>query len=160
ALLNTKLVGQSFAHCINVAKADHIVLADELAGAFEMARPQLLRVPKIWTEASLELALAQFDGGPLSPAERRDVSINDRGLLLSPSGTPGLPKGGGISHRRILNWGGWFAGLTGAKYDDRLYNCLPVYHSVGGIVAPCSMLFAGGSVALAEKFSSRNFWSD
>ena len=160
ALINTKLIGQSLAHCINVAKADHIILADELADTFETARPHLARVPKVWTDASLAAALAQFDGGSLSPAERRDVSINDRALLIYTSGTTGLPKAASISHRRILNWGGWFAGLTDAAPDDRLYNCLPVYHSVGGIVAPCSMLFAGGSVASAEKFSATNFWSD
>jgi fatty-acyl-CoA synthase len=47
-----------------------------------------------------------------------------------------------------------------AKPDDRLYDCLPLFHSVGGIVAPCSMLFSGGSVVLAEKFSASSFWQD
>jgi fatty-acyl-CoA synthase len=160
ALINTKLVGQSLAHCVNVAKADHIILANELADTFETAHPHLARLPKVWTDAGLAAALAQSDGGSLSPAERRDVTINDRALMIYTSGTTGLPKAASISHRRILNWGGWFAGLTDAAPDDRLYNCLPVYHSVGGIVAPCSMLFAGASVALAEKFSGRSFWSD
>lgn len=160
ALINTKLVGQSLAHCLDVAKADHIILADELAGAFETARPHLSRVPKIWTEEELGVSLVQYESSPLSPAERRDVTINDRALLIYTSGTTGLPKAASVSHRRILNWGGWFAGLTNATPEDRLYNCLPVYHSVGGIVAPCSMLFAGASVALAEKFSGTNFWSD
>jgi fatty-acyl-CoA synthase len=160
ALINTRLVGQSLAHCINVAGADHIILAHELADVFEAARPQLARASKVWMDASLHATLAALDGGPLSRAERRDVTINDRALLIYTSGTTGLPKAASISHRRILNWGGWFAGLTDAKPDDRLYNCLPVYHSVGGIVAPCSMLFAGASVALAEKFSAKNFWSD
>jgi fatty-acyl-CoA synthase len=41
-----------------------------------------------------------------------------------------------------------------------LYDCLPVYHSVGGIVAPCSMLSAGASIVLADKFSAGNFWLD
>jgi fatty-acyl-CoA synthase len=153
-------VGPSLAHCIDVAKADHIVLAQELADVFQTAGPQLARAPKVWLDASLDAALPGLDGGPLSAAERRDVTINDRALLIYTSGTTGLPKAASVSHRRILNWGGWFAGLTDAKVDDRLYNCLPVYHSVGGIVAPCSMLFAGASVALAEKFSARNFWSD
>ncbi len=160
ALINTKLVGSSLAHCVNVARADHIIIADELADAFEAARPLLDRAARIWSEADLKTALAPLDGGPLSPAERRSTTINDRALLIYTSGTTGLPKAASISHRRILNWGGWFAGLTDAKPDDRLYNCLPVYHSVGGVVAPCSMLFAGASVALAEKFSAGNFWSD
>src|SRR5215472_8226154 len=160
ALINTKLVGQSLAHCVNVARADHIILAGELADVFETARPHLDGAPKVWTDGDLDRALAWLDGGPLPPPERRDVTINDRALLIYTSGTTGLPKAAGISHRRILNWGGWFADLTGASPDDRLYDCLPVYHSVGGIVAPCSMLFAGASVVLAEKFSATNFWQD
>jgi fatty-acyl-CoA synthase len=50
--------------------------------------------------------------------------------------------------------------LTGASPEDRLYDCLPVYHSVGGIVAPCSMLSAGASVVLSDKFSASTFWHD
>ena len=160
ALINTRLVGQSLVHCVNVARADHVILASELADVFATARPLLARAPKVWSDEDIEGALAKLDGGVLSQAERGDVTINDRALLIYTSGTTGLPKAASISHRRILNWGGWFAGLTGASSDDRLYDCLPVYHSVGGVVAPCSMLFAGASVALAEKFSATNFWQD
>jgi fatty-acyl-CoA synthase len=166
ALINTKLVGLSLSHCINVAEADHVILADDLADVFETALPHLNRAPKIWihgghsNEASIEAALDRGDKNPLSPDERRGVTINNRALLIYTSGTTGLPKAASISHRRILNWGGWFAGLTGASPEDRLYDCLPVYHSVGGIVAPCSMLSAGASVVLADKFSASQFWQD
>ncbi|HEX9469904.1 MAG TPA: AMP-binding protein, partial [Bradyrhizobium sp.] len=166
ALINTKLVGRSLSHCINVADADHVILADDLAGIFETARPYLNGAPKIWmhggndSKASIVAALDATDGRPLSPTERRGTTINDRALLIYTSGTTGLPKAASISHRRILNWGGWFAGLTNASPDDRLYDCLPVYHSVGGIVAPCSMLSAGASVVLADKFSASQFWHD
>jgi len=161
ALINTKLVGPSLAHCINLAKADHIILASEFAKMFETAQPQLARRAKLWISGGdLDHALDRLDDGPLSAAERRDITIGHRALLIYTSGTTGLPKAASVSHRRILNWGGWFAGLTGATSDDRLYDCLPVYHSVGGIVAPCSMLFAGASVALADKFSASHFWQD
>ncbi|MGH6703799.1 MAG: long-chain-acyl-CoA synthetase, partial [Bradyrhizobium sp.] len=166
ALINTKLVGPSLSHCIGVAEADHLILAEELASAFETAVPHLARVPRIWIhdgpadQGNLDAALAGVDGSPLTLAERRKVTIDDRALLIYTSGTTGLPKAASISHRRILNWGGWFAGLTDATPQDRLYDCLPVYHSVGGIVAPCSMLNAGASVVLAEKFSASQFWHD
>jgi fatty-acyl-CoA synthase len=166
ALINTKLIGPSLSHCINVADADHIILAAELAGVFETAAPHLNRAPKIWIHgdasnpASIDASLAQIDGSPLTPSERRGVTIDHRALLIYTSGTTGLPKAASVSHRRILNWGGWFAGLTGASPEDRLYDCLPVYHSVGGIVAPCSMLSAGASVVLSDKFSVRDFWQD
>jgi fatty-acyl-CoA synthase len=41
-----------------------------------------------------------------------------------------------------------------------MYNCLPLYHSVGGVVAIGSVLAAGGSVVIAEKFSASRFWED
>jgi fatty-acyl-CoA synthase len=165
ALINTRLVGLSLSHCINVADADHVILADDLAGVFETALPYLNRAPKIWIhgrggEASIDPMLDRTDGSPLSPTERRAVTISDRALLIYTSGTTGLPKAASVSHRRILNWGGWFAGLTNASPEDRLYDCLPLFHSVGGIVAPCSMLTAGASVVLADKFSASHFWSD
>jgi fatty-acyl-CoA synthase len=156
ALINTKLVGPSLSHCINVAAADHVILAADLAATFETAVPYLNRVPKIWIHGGDAEAghrrpgagrhSGRMDGSPLTATERRAVTINDRALLIYTSGTTGLPKAASISHRRILNWGGWFAGLTGASPEDRLYDCLPLFHSVGGIVAPCSMLSAGASV--------------
>ncbi|MGC2085557.1 MAG: AMP-binding protein, partial [Bradyrhizobium sp.] len=157
ALINTNLIGPSLAHCINVAKPAHIILADELSDAYAVAMADIAAAPKIWAAHTV---LDGIGDAPLSTEERRDVSINDRALLIYTSGTTGLPKAASISHRRILNWAGWFAGLTGATSGDRLYDCLPVYHSVGGIVAPCSMLRAGASVVLAEKFSARSFWRD
>jgi fatty-acyl-CoA synthase len=166
ALINTKLVGLSLSHCINVADADHVILADDLVAVFETAAPHLKRAPKIWihggnsNEAGIDAALEKMDVSPLSLVERRGVIISDRALLIYTSGTTGLPKAASVSHRRILNWGGWFAGLTGASPEDRLYDCLPVYHSVGGIVAPCSMLTAGASVVLSDKFSVGRFWQD
>jgi fatty-acyl-CoA synthase len=52
ALINTKLVGLSLSHCINVADADHIILADDLRAVFETAAPHLTRAenldPRRW----------------------------------------------------------------------------------------------------------------
>jgi len=166
ALINTKLVGQSLAHCLDVARPQHIIVAHDLVETLESAKPHLKTEAKVWThgdarsERAIDVALAALDDGPLDPEEHGDVTIDDRALLIYTSGTTGLPKAASISHRRILNWGFWFAGLTGAGPQDRLYDCLPLFHSVGGIVAPCSMLAAGGSVVIADKFSASNFWPD
>jgi fatty-acyl-CoA synthase len=166
ALINTKLVGSSLAHCIDVAGAGHVIVGRDVAAQFDEILPVLKRTPKVWRhresagETGLEAVLAVLDGASLTSSERREISIDDRALLIYTSGTTGLPKAASISHRRILNWGGWFAGLTDAMPDDRLFNCLPLFHSVGGVVAPCSMLSAGGSVVLSEKFSAGSFWRD
>jgi fatty-acyl-CoA synthase len=166
ALINTKLVGRSLAHCLNVAAPDHILVDDQYFEALEAARQDLKLEPKVWSTsgsawgADLAAALDAADPGPLLCSKRGEVTIDDRALLIYTSGTTGLPKAANISHRRILNWGSWFAGLSDASAEDRLYDCLPLFHSVGGVAAPCSMLFAGGSVVLAEKFSATKFWDD
>ena len=41
-----------------------------------------------------------------------------------------------------MSWTHWFAGMMDAGPDDRLYNCLPMYHSVGGVVASGAVLLA------------------
>ena len=166
ALINPELVGQSLAHCIDVAAPSHIIVAEELADVLHAAAPHLKSQATIWVHGgerngtNIDAALEQFNDDQLSPDERGDVSIDDRALLIYTSGTTGLPKAASISHRRILNWGYWFAGLTGASVRDRLYDCLPVCHSVGGVVAPCGVLASGGSVVLAERFSASEFWND
>ena len=41
-----------------------------------------------------------------------------------------------------------------------MYDCLPLYHSVGGVVATGATLVGGGAVVLRERFSAQQFWSD
>ena len=167
ALLNTNLAGQPLAHCIRIASARHIIVAAELAGAYESAAPHLADPPKLWLHgaasldgARLDLAIDDYDGGPLAVAERRDVRHADRALMIYTSGTTGLPKAAHVSHHRIMMWSHWFAGLADIRSDDRMYNCLPMYHSVGGIVAMGAALVNGGSAVVQERFSARQFWDD
>jgi fatty-acyl-CoA synthase len=50
--------------------------------------------------------------------------------------------------------------MMDARPEDRLYNCLPMYHGIGGVVAIGALLVRGGSVLIREKFSVRHFWDD
>ena len=59
-----------------------------------------------------------------------------------------------------MQWSHWFAGLIDVQPDDRMYNCLPMYHSVGGVVATGATLVGGGAVVLRERFSASDFWND
>lgn len=56
--------------------------------------------------------------------------------------------------------------LLGPRYDshsgptgDRWYDCMPLYHGTGGVVALTSLM-SGVSLALGRRFSVRNFWPD
>ena len=50
--------------------------------------------------------------------------------------------------------------MMDAGPQDRLYNCLPMYHSVGGVVAVGGVLLNGGSVFVRERFSASAFWDE
>ncbi len=162
ALLNVNLAGAALAHCIAVAGPAHLILAQDCEAAFAGALPHLASPPRVWLRQSgtLDDALAAMSDTPLMDAERRPVSLSDRALCIYTSGTTGLPKAANVSHRRIVTWSRWFAGLASLTPDDRMYDCLPLFHSVGGVVAPGCVLSAGGSVVIAERFSASRFWED
>jgi fatty-acyl-CoA synthase len=162
SLLNTNLRGSSLAHCIDIVAPRHVIVADDLIERLRSATALLESRPKIWTQGG-EFdchAAERFSGERLTLTERRSVTIADRALLIYTSGTTGLPKAANVSHRRLLEWSFWFAGLMNTGPDDRMYDCLPMYHSIGGVVATGAMLVRGGSVLIREKFVAHQFWSD
>lgn len=160
ALLNTNLGGPSLAHCINIVAPKHIIAAAELADSFRTALPDLANPTKLWVYGAGDNLFGRGDDATLNESELPEVTIDDRALYIYTSGTTGLPKAACVSHGRVMQWTHWFAGLMDAQPADRLYDCLPMYHSVGGVLAPGAILAVGGSVVIREKFSASRFWSD
>ncbi len=167
ALLNTNLGGSSLAYSINLVDAKHVILGAELVEQFTAAIPHLTGVAATWVLGSdghhfglLEREIEQHSGESLTDHERRPVSIDDRALYIYTSGTTGSPKAANVSHARVMQWSHWFAGMMNVQPSDRMYNCLPMYHSVGGVLATGAMLAGGGSIVLRETFSASQFWKD
>ena len=168
SLINTQLRGPALSHCINIVTPKHVIVAAELAEQLTSPVVQLANQPKLWTHGEgaagefdrIDLWVERFSRAPLTASERRVVTIADRALLIYTSGTTGLPKAANVSHRRLLEWSLWFAGLMNTGPADRMYDCLPMYHSVGGVVATGALLVRGGSVMIRDKFSAQHFWDD
>ncbi|ACA18661.1 AMP-dependent synthetase and ligase [Methylobacterium sp. 4-46] len=160
ALLNTHLTGAGLAHCIAAASPSHLIVGPELRAACEGAAPHLAERPRLLWADDLAGALEALDPGPFAAAEERGVTLADTALYIYTSGTTGLPKAARVSHHRVMTWSHWFAGLNATGATDRLYSCLPMYHSVGGVVAPGSVIVGGGAAVLRERFSARRFWDD
>jgi fatty-acyl-CoA synthase len=167
ALLNTNLTGAALAHSAKVAAPTHAIVEDRLLDAWLGAAPLLDPAPALWVHGEagrsggtpLAPALEALAGDPLGP-EKPAVTTASPALLVYTSGTTGLPKAARVSHHRVMMWSHWFAGMIDTGPGDRMYDCLPLYHSVGGVVATGSPLVNGGSVVIAEKFSARSFWED
>ena len=167
SLLNTHLVSSSLAHCIRIVSPRHIIASSELASTLQDVLPHLGQPTTVWThgiEASgfrrIDTALAHYSADPLETGQRRSTTIDDLALYIYTSGTTGLPKAARVTHARLMQWSHWFAGMMDVEPIDRMYNCLPMYHSVGGVQAVGAMLVAGGSVVVREKFSASHFWDE
>ncbi|MGA7524565.1 MAG: long-chain-acyl-CoA synthetase [Acidobacteriaceae bacterium] len=167
ALLNTNLSGPSLAHCIDVARPRHVIVAAECLDALLSALSVAAAEPAIWIHGvddnrfpRIDARLRELPSERLTEAEKPAVTLGDLALYIYTSGTTGLPKAARISHGRILQWCCWFAAMLDVQPEDRMYDCLPMYHSVGGVLAPGAALVAGASVAIRESFSAREFWAD
>jgi len=175
ALLNTHLRDAPLAHSIRIVAPRAVLVSASLAPAALAVRAQLPDTIRWWAHGGgehapsdralrslprMDLQAAQTSGAPLSPAECALPALADRALYIYTSGTTGLPKAANVSHQRLMQWSHWFAGMMNVQPGDRMYDCLPMYHSIGGVVATFGVLVGGGAVVLRERFSAREFWSD
>jgi fatty-acyl-CoA synthase len=169
ALLNTNLAGPTLAFCIDSVAPKHVIIAGEFVDTLSSADSYRKTAPRIWVHGEacrphrhprLDEAVDAFDGGPLSAAERPHLTIEDKALFIFTSGTTGLPKAANINHFRLMLAANAFAGVMNTGPDDRMYDCLPMYHTSGGVLAIGAVLIGGGTVFIREKFSAREFWND
>ncbi len=166
ALLNTNLRAAALAHCVRTARAEAVIVSAMFADVWDGAASCLDPAPDVHLHGGdrpgvhrIDTALEHLSGNEIPP-DRRPVTILDRALLIYTSGTTGLPKAANVSHGRVLSWSLWFAGMLDTGPSDRMYDCLPLYHSVGGVVAAGALLARGGSVVVATGFSASRFWDD
>ena len=166
ALLNTNLSGDALAHAIATVTPTHIIVGADFADRVAAIRDRLPAGLQCWTHGSdaagprIDQVIGSLPPAPAAMIAARVPTLADTALYIYTSGTTGLPKAARVSHRRVMEWSCWFAGMIDTQPDDRMYNCLPLYHSVGGIVAVGAMLVGGGSVLIRPKFSASRFWDE
>ena len=169
ALLNTNLTGQALAHCVSIVRPKHVVVGAEFEAAYVSALPFVSSepAPKVWRHGPgeegwprVDEAAAELAQDALPAADLPELTIEDRALYIYTSGTTGLPKAANINHFRLMSISHGFCGAMGIRPDDRMYDCLPMYHTAGGVIAAGSPLIAGASVVIREKFQARRFWDD
>jgi len=167
SLLNTNLVGASLAHSMRIVSPRHVIASAEYAATLTEALTLVGQSAAVWIHGEsgskfprIDKAVDRYSGVPLDVDDRRQPAIDDLALYIYTSGTTGLPKAARVSHMRAMQWSHWFAGMMDVQPIDRMYNCLPMYHSVGGVQVIGAMLAVGGSVVIREKFSASQFWDD
>jgi fatty-acyl-CoA synthase len=167
ALFNTSLRGALLENAINSVSPRHVIAGSALVDALDDVRERLSPRPRCWswgpdapTLERLDSALHELAAAPLDQSECASPALTAEALLIYTSGTTGPPKAAKVSHYRVLQWTHWFAGMTDIAPEDRMYNCLPMYHSIGGVVATGAPLVRGATVVLRERFAVSSFWQD
>jgi fatty-acyl-CoA synthase len=166
ALVNSQLGGEVLAHSIKIAHPKYLIIGADLAPRVAAIQPRLPAGLKCRVVGSnrdfepLQPELAPLSGESLTAAEREAPPIDATALYIYTSGTTGLPKAAKVSHYRLMQWSHWFAGMMDTQPHDRMFNCLPLYHSVGGVVATFATLVNGGAVVIRPRFSASDFWRD
>ena len=167
ALINTNLTAEALLHSIRVARPAGLIVADTLAPALTAVNDQLPVNMRVWVHGRRTPLGRQSSQNARRSTRARSPSASarprrppDPALFVYTSGTTGLPKAARVTHARIVEWSFWFAGMMDVRPEDRLYDCLPLYHSTGGVVAIGAMLVRGGSVVIRARFSASRFWDD
>jgi fatty-acyl-CoA synthase len=178
ALLNTNLAGPALAFCIDSVAPRLVIAAGDLADTLASTGAARKTAPRVWLHGEpapsaegqgegrgeglprLDQSVEAFDGAPLAEAERPEITTEDKALFIFTSGTTGMPKAANINHFRLMLAVNGFAGVMNTGPDDVMYDCLPMYHTSGGVLATGAVLVGGGKVFIREKFSAREFWDD
>ena len=167
ALLNTNLRGSVLAHCVNIVEARHVIIDTALADQFETTSSHVKGDIGHWCLGgrngnwiALDPVLDSMDRANIAVPDRPALTTRDRCLFIYTSGTTGMPKAANINHYRTQAiMFGFSAGMK-LTPADRMYVCLPLYHTTGSVIATCGPLVAGASVVIRERFSASQFWDD
>jgi fatty-acyl-CoA synthase len=167
ALINNHLAGDALVHSIGIVMPRLVIVGGDVAARLVEVRARLS--PGLSCRehgqsghdlAPLAPEVARFSGDELRDSECAPLPMDATALYIYTSGTTGLPKAAKVSHYRVMQWSHWFAGLMDTRPTDRMFNCLPLYHSVGGVVATGATLVGGGAVVIRARFSASDFWRD
>jgi fatty-acyl-CoA synthase len=174
ALVNIQLRGRALVHALGATGARHVILGaeclevwqslgDETPSDMELlvtADPGASDRERLPTDAQ-RLEELTADCAETNPPRsvRAELRGADSLFYIYTSGTTGLPKAARFSHARWMG-GGMYALLGGFAKQDIFYCPLPLYHTVGGVMAVNAVVSAGGTLALARRFSASRFWDD
>ncbi len=172
--INTGLRGDVLAGVINQSRARVLVVDEKLYAEVEKVRDRLETV------AAENLLILPTQGGSVDGAAdlRRclesevgaadssldaptvDVAMETNLMVIYTSGTTGLPKGINNNHMKLCFIGAAVSDGLDITTNDRGYACMPLFHSNSIFVGFMPALWAGGSMAIRERFSASRFVPD
>jgi acyl-CoA synthetase (AMP-forming)/AMP-acid ligase II len=171
AMINYNVKQKGLVHCIKVANSKAVVFDYETADNIFDSASELEGLTMIhWggapTQPFKSVAVVNHDGllsmprdGSSFAAMRKGMKMADTFGFIYTSGTTGLPKAATIMHVKFVSMGSLIL-ASGLGPGDRLYTCLPIFHSAGGGIGVMGCILTGATLVLAKKFSASRFWPE
>ena len=172
-LINNSLTGAPLIHCINSSDSKKCIVGEELTHELSDVLNDINIKDKndiYWVEDSkaiqtpewatnLRSSLDYSKNGNL--VETDNVTAKDTAFYIFTSGTTGVPKAAIFPNAKIVA-ASFNISNTGYRmtHEDRLYNCLPLYHSTGLMLGLAAVIHSGASVFVRRKFSASMFWKE
>ena len=172
-MINTNLIKKPLTHCINLIESKKCIFGEELLEPLAECIDELslkagrdyLFVKDSGKQAAPEWAITldtqDSSVQASNPAKVDSIAHGDLAMYVFTSGTTGLPKAAIVTNRRILSTGRLSAQYL-AKLDanDRMYNCLPLFHGTGMVVGLSAAFLVGCTTVVRRRLSISAFWDD
>jgi fatty-acyl-CoA synthase len=171
--INTGLRGEVLAGVINQSRSRLLVVDERFLPEVERVRAELRAVPpenvlvlptqgggQVPAEAELRRRIDDEVGGGSLDAPAVEVTPESNLMVIYTSGTTGLPKGINNNHLKLCFVGAAVSNNLGLTSEDVGYACMPLFHSNSMFVGFMPVFWAGGAMALRERFSASQFVPD
>lgn len=170
ALLNTNLREEQLVHSLKTTGASQVIVGAELTDRILdikddadlgnisrylfVADGDLRDAPDWCIDLTEPLNRASVE----NPPETQKVTLGQHAIYIFTSGTTGMPKAAVIRQSRWNYMAYAFSGvILRMKPKDRMYLCLPLYHSNAIYAGMGAVIVSGASMVLRRKFSASKF---
>ena len=92
------------------------------------------------------------------PTLNQEVKATDEAVIIYTSGTTGKPKGVLLTHGNMLANARQIAEWLHLTADDRSLMIMPLFHVNALMATGMAVLWVGGSIVLAPRFSASRHW--
>ncbi|KAJ3396987.1 hypothetical protein HDU92_001278 [Lobulomyces angularis] len=179
ALLNYNLRDKSLQHCISIVNPVLVIFENPFSSAIQSIHSNLkqtfenLQFTLFNTENDLfneegflinsflsNKILKSISSRPVKEELRINSHFGEPYMYIYTSGTTGLPKAAVVPHAKAFSAAFLYSSNFSVQSTDRIYNCLPLYHSSGLLIGFGFTVRNGSTMIISKKFSATSFWKE
>ncbi|CAD5218588.1 unnamed protein product [Bursaphelenchus okinawaensis] len=179
AWINSSLKSEQLAHCIYTSKTNAVVCSKNLAHVIAAAKAEghlnsstelNMYICDLGDNSELNSKFKTSEYTHLSPELQKQsteeptkvIGVDFQSVLcfIYTSGTTGMPKAAVMRGLRYYSMCVGAAKAFKVSPEDRIYICMPTYHTAAGILGIGQTVLRGATAVIRPKFSASNFWKD